>query len=384
MPASRADKLRRPVSPQRSSRRPTVVTVVGARPQFVKLAPLSRALRRHVREVLVHTGQHYDREMSDVFFSELALPAPDRHLGVGSGPHGAMTGRMLEALEAVLVEEAPALVVVLGDTNSTLAGALAAAKLGLPVAHVEAGLRSFDLRMPEEINRRLADHVSTLLFCPTPTAVRNLAREGIRRGVHRVGDVMADAVRAWRPRAQKRPWTIEGIAPGGYYLATVHRQENTDDPARLAAVLRALSSLRHPTVLPLHPRTARRLEAHGLKAGGLVRVLPPQPYLEMLRLQSGARAILTDSGGMQKEAYLLGTPCITLRETTEWVETLRGGANRLAGADPRRIARAVAAVERKRPRWDPRRTYGDGRTAERIATIVAAWLRARAGGRPLD
>jgi UDP-GlcNAc3NAcA epimerase len=312
---SRADKLRRPVTPHPSSRLPTVVTVVGARPQFVKLAPLSRALRRHVREVLVHTGQHYDREMSDAFFSELSLPAPDRHLGVGSGPHGAMTGRMLEALEAVLVEEAPALVVVLGDTNSTLAGALAAAKLGIPVAHVEAGLRSFDLRMPEEINRRVTDHVSDLLLCPTATAVRNLAHEGIRRGVHRVGDVMADAIRLYLPRARRRPRTID-LAPRSYYLATVHRQENADDPERLAALLRALSSLRHPTVLPLHPRTARRLEAHGLKAGGLVRLLPPQPYLEMLRLQAEARAVLTDSGGMQKEAYLLGTPCNTLRETT--------------------------------------------------------------------
>lgn len=354
-----------------------MVTVVGARPQFVKLAPLSRALRRHLREVLVHTGQHYDREMSDAFFSELSLPTPDRHLGVGSGPHGRMTGRMLEALEAVLVEEAPAMVVVLGDTNSTLAGALAAAKLGIPVAHVEAGLRSFDMTMPEEVNRRLVDHVSDLLFCPTSSAVRNLAREGIRRGVHRVGDVMADAVHAWRRRALRRPRAIEGIAPGAYYLATLHRQENADDPERLAGVLGALSALRYPTVLPLHPRTARRMEGLGLKAGGLVRLVPPQPYLEMLRLQSEARAVLTDSGGMQKEAYLLGTPCITLRETTEWVETLRGGANRLTGADPRLIARAVAAVERKRPHWDPRRTYGDGHAAERIARIITAALRPR-------
>jgi len=357
-------------------RRPTVVTVVGARPQFVKLAPLSRALRRHVREVLVHTGQHYDHEMSDAFFSELGLPAPDRHLGVGSGPHGAMTGRMLEALEAVCVEESPAMVVVVGDTNSTLAGALAAAKLGVPVAHVEAGLRSFDPQMPEEINRKLTDHLSALLLCPTPAAVRNLAREGIARGVHRVGDVMADALRTWRPRALRRPRVLEGIAPGAYYLATVHRQENTDDPERLGGVLRALSALKHPTLLPLHPRTAQRIRSQGLIAGGLVRLLPPQPYLEMLRLQAEARVVLTDSGGMQKEAYLLGTPCVTLRETTEWIETLRGGANRLAGADPRRIARAVAALERKRPRWDPRRTYGDGHAAERIAKLIAAAARA--------
>ena len=357
-------------------RRPVVLTVVGARPQFVKLAPLSRALRRRAREVLVHTGQHYDREMSDVFFSELALPEPDRHLGVGSGPHGAMTGRMLEALERVLEDVRPALVVVLGDTNSTVAGALAAAKLDIPVAHVEAGLRSFDRRMPEEINRRITDHVSTLLFCPTPTAVRNLKAEGISKGVHRVGDVMADCLRMFLPAARRRPRTI-AIEPGSYYLATLHRQENVDDPDRLAAVLEALAALVHPVLLPLHPRTVARLAATRLRPAATIRVLPPQPYLEMLRLQGEARAILTDSGGMQKEAYLLGTPCITLRDTTEWVETLRGGANRLTGADPRRIARAVAAVERKRPRWNPRRTYGAGDAAERIARIVAAAIRGR-------
>jgi len=356
--------------------RPTVLTVVGARPQFVKAAPLGRALRRRVREFLVHTGQHYDRDMSDSFFEDLGIAVPDRGLGLGSGPHGKMTGRMLAGLETVMAEVRPVMVIVVGDTNSTLAGALAAAKLGLPVAHVEAGLRSFDPRMPEEINRKVTDHLSDLLLCPTPTAVRNLAHEGIRRGVHRVGDVMADAIRLHLPRARRRPRTIE-LAPCSYYLATVHRQENADDPERLACLLGALSALRHPTVLPLHPRTAQRIEGLGLKAAGLVRLVPPQPYLEMLRLQAEARAVLTDSGGMQKEAYLLGTPCITLRETTEWVETLRGGANRLTGADPRRIARAVAAVERKRPRWDPRLTYGDGHAAERIATIIAAAVRSR-------
>lgn len=356
--------------------RPTVLTVVGARPQFVKAAPLCRALRRRVREFLVHTGQHYDREMSDSFFEDLGLPAPDRHLGVGSGPHGRMTSRMLVGLEEAMVEVRPAMVIVLGDTNSTLAGALAAAKLGLPIAHVEAGLRSFDMSMPEEVNRRVTDHVSDLHLCPTPAAVRNLAREGITRGVHRVGDVMADAVRLYLPQARRRPRTL-GVAPRGYYLATLHRQENVDDPGRLAEIFGALAALRHPVLLPLHPRTARRLQAQGLRPAGAVRLLPPQPYFEMLRLQSEARVVLTDSGGMQKEAYLLGTPCITLRETTEWVETLRGGANRLAGADGPRIARAVAAVERRRPRWDARRTYGDGRAAERIARIVAGTIAGR-------
>jgi UDP-GlcNAc3NAcA epimerase len=359
------------VSPRRPTRpRPTVLTVVGARPQFVKLAPLSRALRRRLREVLVHTGQHYDHDMSDAFFSELALPVPDRHLGIGSGAHGRMTGRMLESLEEVVREERPRLVVVLGDTNSTLAGALAAAKLGVPVAHVEAGLRSYDMGMPEEINRRLTDHVSELLFCPTATAVRNLAREGITRGVHRTGDVMADAVRSHLARARRRRRPLEGLVPRSYYLATVHRQENVDDPARLSALFEALAALPHPVVVPLHPRTRRRLEAARLRPRGAVRIVPPQPYLAMLRLQSEARAVLTDSGGVQKEAYLLGTPCVTLRERTEWVETLGGGANRLAGTDPDRIARAVAALERRRPRWDPRRTFGDGTAAERIARIV--------------
>jgi UDP-N-acetylglucosamine 2-epimerase len=262
------------------------------------------------------------------------------------------------------------MVIVLGDTNSTLAGALAAAKLGIALAHVEAGLRSFDMGMPEEINRRLTDHVSDLLFCPTATAVRNLAREGIKRGVHVVGDVMADSVRSFLPHAHRRPRVVD-LAPGSYYLATLHRQENVEDAARLAAVLGAMAALDHPVLLPLHPRTARRMESAGLTPGGALRVLPPQPYLEMLRLQQEARVVLTDSGGMQKEAYLLGTPCVTLRDTTEWVETLRSGANRLAGTDPGRIARAVKAIEARRPRWDARRVYGDGHAAERIAAIVA-------------
>jgi len=352
--------------------RPTVLTVVGARPQFVKLAPLSRALRPRLREVLVHTGQHYDREMSEAFFAELDLPAPDRHLGIGSGSHGRMTGRMLEALEEVVRAERPRMVVVLGDTNSTLAGALAAAKLGVPVAHVEAGLRSHDPAMPEEINRRLTDHVSSLLFCPTATAARNLRAEGIRRGVLRTGDVMADALRSFRPRARRARLPLDGLGPGTYYLATVHRQENVDDPERLAALFEALARLPHPAVVPLHPRTRHRLAAARLRPSGAVRLVPPQSYLSMLRLEQEARAVLTDSGGVQKEAYLLGTPCITLRETTEWVETLAGGANRLAGMDPAVIARAVAAIERRRPRWDPRRTFGDGRAAERIARAVLA------------
>ena len=353
---------------------PTVLTVVGARPQFIKVAPLSRALRRRVREVLVHTGQHYDRDMSQAFFDELGIPGPDRHLGIGSASHGAMTGRMLEALEAVMRETRPGLVVVLGDTNSTLAGALAAVKLQIPVAHVEAGLRSFDPAMPEEINRRLTDHVSRLLFCPTPTAVANLRAEGITRGVHRVGDVMMDAVRQNLARARRQARPAGAPAPRTYYLATLHRQENVDDPRRLTAILRALAALPHPAVLPVHPRTRKAIAALGLRAGGQLRLRGPATYLEMLVLEREARAVLTDSGGVQKEAFILGTPCVTLRDTTEWLETLESGANRLAGADPARIRRAVREIERARPRWRAGQVYGRGRAADSVARVVAGFL----------
>ena len=351
--------------------------MVGARPQFVKLGPLSRALRRHAEEVVVHTGQHYDREMSEAFFDELSLPRPDRHLGIRSGPHGRMTGRMIEALEQVIVETAPALVVVLGDTNSTLAGALAAAKLGVPVAHVEAGLRSFDPRMPEEINRRLTDHASRLLFCPTPAAVANLRAEGIRRGVHRSGDVTMDAVRENLARALGGPRHPAADAPGQYYLATVHRQQNVEDGRRLPDILSALQSLPLPTVFPAHPRTRRRLAELGLAADGRVRLIPPQPYLGMLRLVKEASAVLTDSGGLQKEAFILGTPCVTLRDSTEWTETVESGANQLAGTDPRRIQAAVRRLQRLRPRWRASRFYGDGRAAERIAEVIRRFLAGR-------
>jgi UDP-N-acetylglucosamine 2-epimerase len=355
--------------------RPTVLTVVGARPQFVKAAPLSRALRRHLREVLVHTGQHYDYEMSASFFEQLELPEPDRHLGIGSGRHGAMTGRMLEALEAAIGEEHPDAVLVYGDTNSTLAGALAAAKMHVPIIHVEAGLRSFDRRMPEEVNRRLTDHVSSLLFCPTTAAVQNLRREGIRRGVHNAGDVMMDAVLDNLARARKKAKPEVALPPRTYYLATVHRQENVDDDARLRAILGELARLPLPTLVPLHPRTRKRLEALGLSAQGLVRFLRPAPYLEMLLLTSGARAVLTDSGGLQKEAFILGTPCLTLRDTTEWVETVAAGANRLVGASPAKIRAAIRDLDRGRRMPSARRAYGDGRAAPKIAALIERWLR---------
>jgi UDP-N-acetylglucosamine 2-epimerase len=330
-----------------------------------------------VREVIVHTGQHYDRAMSDAFFEELSLPRPDRHLGIGSGSHGRMTGRMLEALEGVIEEIAPALVIVVGDTNSTLAGALAAAKMGVPVAHVEAGLRSFDPRMPEEINRRLADHVSSLLFCPTPAAVAQLKAEGIRRGVHRTGDVTMDAVRGNLARALAGPRHPAAGPSGEYYLATVHRQENVDDAGRLSGILEALEALPFPAVFPVHPRTRARLAALGLGSSRRVRLIAPQPYLGMLRLVKEASAVLTDSGGLQKEAFILGTPCVTLRDSTEWVETVESGANEVAGTDPRKIRSAVRRLRRRRPRWKAARVYGDGRAAERIAEIIRRFLARR-------
>jgi len=342
-----------------------IVSIVGARPQFIKAWPVSRALHQagHT-ELLVHTGQHYDDTMSRVFFEELGLPEPHINLGIGSGPHGQQTGRMLEALEGVLSNQRPDWVLVYGDTNSTLAGALAAAKLHLPLAHVEAGLRSFNRRMPEEINRVLTDHCADLLFCPTPTAVENLAREGITRGVHLVGDVMHEALLEARQTASERSRILERLElkPRHYFLATVHRAENTDDPSQLAEILQALTDLARqgPVIFPVHPRTRAALARLGWNtaphsastAPGFpavlrpvpevdLRLLPPLGYLDMLRLADCARLILTDSGGLQKEAWWLGVPCVTLREETEWVETLDSGANLLAGTNPARIRAAV-------------------------------------------
>jgi len=360
-------------SPQRRAGK-TVLTVVGARPQFVKAAPVSRALRRRMREVLVHTGQHYDHEMSASFFEQLDIPAPDRDLGIGSGSHGAMTGRMMEALEAVMVETRPDLVMVYGDTNSTLAGALAAAKLHIPVAHVEAGLRSFDMRMPEEVNRRVTDHVSSLLLCPTTAAVKNLRREGITRGVVNAGDVMMDAVLENLARARRSAKPEVVLPPRGFFVATLHRQENVDDDRRLRDILETLAGLPLPVLMPLHPRTRKRAEALGLSPHGSLRFLRPAPYLEMLLLTGDARAVLTDSGGLQKEAFILGTPCVTMRGSTEWVETVRAGANRLVGASPAKIRAAVRALPSRMPTSAARRLYGGGRAAAKIASVIERWL----------
>lgn len=336
-----------------------IASIVGARPQFIKAAPFHAALTRlrpDATEVLIHTGQHYDFEMSQIFFDGLELPEPDHHLGVGSGSHGEQTGEMLRRLEPVLIDESPDVVVVHGDTNSTLAGALVAAKLQLPVAHVEAGLRSFRLSMPEEVNRVLADHVSTHLFCPTNTAVENLSREGITQGVVLCGDVMRDVLELSRPTAAARSSLLEelGIEPGRYALATVHRSENTDDPERLTAVTAGLSlvAIKMPVVMPLHPRTRRAL---GDSTVDGVKVIAPLGYADMLCLTERARVIVTDSGGLQKEAYWLGVPCVTPRAETEWVETLRDDWNVLVDADPELIAKAAC---RDRPGVAPDDSFG--------------------------
>lgn len=344
-----------------------IVTVVGARPQFVKAAPVSQQVRKAHTEVLLHTGQHYDYLMSEVFFRELGIPAPDYNLGVGSGGHGQQTGEMLARIEEVLLRERPAGVLVYGDTNSTLAGALAAAKLHIPVAHVEAGLRSFNREMPEEINRVLSDHISDLLFCPTATAAANLAREGIAAGVHQVGDVMYDAVRQGLAAATRQVLERLGLAPRGYLLATIHRPSNTDDPAVLAEIVGALGDTGETVVLPAHPRTQKALRAAGVVPAANVRLTEPVSYLDMLALERDARMVLTDSGGVQKEAYWLGVPCVTLRGETEWVETVEAGWNLLVGNDRARI---VAAVHGFRPAGERPPVFGDGHASERIAELL--------------
>ena len=345
-----------------------VVTIVGARPQFVKAAVLSPVLRREHTEVLVHTGQHYDPVLSDVFFGELDLPRPDYHLGVGSGPHGRQTGQTLERLEPVLQKEAPDWVIIFGDANSTLAGALCASKRHLPLAHVEAGLRSFDQSMPEEINRIVADHTSNVLFAPTQNAMDILAREGLAERAHLTGDIMYDSL-LQRISGAEQTHVIErlGLRPQGYALATVHRAANTDDIDALGRILDALALLEQPVVFPMHPRARLALASSDLETGSNVRVLEPLGYLEMLELQRNANLILTDSGGVQKEAFFLAIPCVTLRDTTEWPETLADDWNVLAGSDPSRI---VTAARRPKPKASPPKVFGDGHSAERMVRLL--------------
>jgi UDP-N-acetylglucosamine 2-epimerase len=411
-----------------------LLSVVGARPQFIKAAVLSRALRQRWHEVLVHTGQHYDDLMSDVFFRELGLPQPDVNLGVGSASHAVQTARMLEGLEVVYERERPDLVIVYGDTNSTLAGALGAAKLRIPVAHVEAGFRTYERDLPEEINRVLTDHVAAYLFCATEGAVKALSREGITANAHFTGDLMYDSLLAALPQAQsieaevlmrhgvmatdspspetpalsdETPATsslsLEGegrgegdfrsspssflrgteSAPGRdilsspkasvegspqpYYLATIHRAATTDDPATLARVLDAFSGLDLPVILPLHPRTAAAMRRAGLETPANVRAVEPVGYFEMLALERNARAILTDSGGVRREAYWLSVPCVTLRAESEWPETVQTGWDALAGTEPKAI---VEAARRPRPETPPPPLFGDGHAAAKIVEIL--------------
>lgn len=357
-----------------------VLTVIGNRPQFIKAAAVSPALRRDHDEILVHTGQHFDDRLSAVFFAELGLPAPDRELGISLGSSTSQTSRMLAALEPVLDELVPDVVLVYGDTNSTLAGALAGAQAGVPVAHVEAGMRSFDRSMPEELNRVLTDHASSLLLCSTEVAVANLRREDVAGRVELIGDVMVDVALRVQPRARERTDLLRarGLEPGGYVLATAHRAGNVDDPTRLerlVALLERVAATGRPVLLALHPRTERRLREVGLhdrlaSAPG-VTVTEPLGYLELTALLCGARALLTDSGGLQKEAFLASVPCVTLRASTEWTETVDSGWNVLVDLD---AERALAALERRAPAAAPDTSvYGDGRAGERVVGALSDW-----------
>ncbi len=372
-----------------------LMQVVGARPQFVKLAPVCRAIEAArtrgaaIENLIVHTGQHYDPSMSDVFFKELDLPRADLHLGVGSGSHGQQTGRMLEKLEFAFLERRPDLVLTYGDTNSTLAATLAAAKLHLPLAHVEAGLRSFNRRMPEETNRIVADHLSELLFAPTPESMRNLANEGLGARALQVGDVMLEAIRTYTPIAQSISQVLEklGLKKGDYLVATLHRAENT--PAeRLKPLLGALGRIgtkNRPIVLPMHPRTSKSILDAGLvlpERGGL-RTIEPQGYLDMICLVANCRIVLTDSGGLQKEAFFLGRPCVTLREETEWVETAESGGNLIAGTDAGKIVDAVSQWDAILARGEPdfsnavRNAFGDGTASAQIVARILDFLSGR-------
>ena len=348
-----------------------IVSIIGARPQFIKCAPLSRAIRREHEEILVHTGQHYDSGMSDVFFDELNIPKPDYNLGIGSGTHGEQTALMLIEIEKVLLKEKPGLVLVYGDTNSTLAGALAASKLHIKVAHVEAGLRSFDRSMPEEINRVMTDHISNLMFCPTETAVKNLKNEGITDGVYNVGDVMLDALENNRKVAEEKSTILDdlGLPTKGFMVATVHRPSNTDSKENLSAIVKAFCTTSETIVFPVHPRTEKYLKEYGLwdELCQHVKIIPPVGYLDMLNLMANSNKILTDSGGIQKEAYMLSVPCVTMRENTEWVETVEDGWNVLVGADYEEIVDAIEGFEGAGERNN---VFGRGDASEKILELI--------------
>lgn len=349
-----------------------IVSVVGARPQFIKATLLSRILRERHEERLVHTGQHYDVQMSGVFFQELNLPEPDVNLGIGGLSNVEQVGQMLLGLQPLIEECRPDWILVYGDTNSTLAGALAGRLLNVRVAHVEAGLRSYNAAMPEETNRVLTDHVSSALFCPTSLAVANLEREGIGNNVFLVGDVMIDVLLKFRDRAGQSALETYALTPRGYYLATIHRASNTDNPAALASIMAGFARLPEmPILVPAHPRLRKALETAELRPSENVRLIDPVGYVDMVGLTGSARIVLTDSGGLQKEAYALGVPCLTLREETEWVETVESGWNQLVGADSDRIEAGVQRALASSPAEHPD-LYGDGRASERIAEILTS------------
>ncbi|WP_061007840.1 UDP-N-acetylglucosamine 2-epimerase (non-hydrolyzing) [Vibrio sp. CUB2] len=358
-----------------------IVTVVGARPQFVKAAAVSRAIVEHnninptkkITEIIIHTGQHYDVNMSDIFFDEMEIPKPDYSLGVGGGTHGAMTGRQLEKIEAVLMEERPDYILVYGDTNSTLAGALAAAKMHIPVAHVEAGLRSFNMKMPEEVNRILTDQVSDLLFCPTDTALANLDREGFSDKackIEKVGDVMLDAAFYYKPKA-RRPTQLSNINKP-FALMTIHRAENTDDPVKLTELVSAVNEVseQFEIICPIHPRTKKAIETLGLEIKA--HIIEPVGYFEMLWLITNCEFIMTDSGGLQKEAYFFRKPCLTLRDQTEWVELVEAGVNKLVRIDRREIIQNIQGMCNFDPNlFEVSALYGDGKAGSKIIEIIS-------------
>lgn len=346
-----------------------ILTVIGARPQFIKAAAVSQKLRKNHEEILVHTGQHYDDSMSKIFFDELSIAFPNYNLGVGSGDHGYQTGTMLIKIEEILKKEKPDCLLVYGDTNSTLAGALAASKLLIPVVHVEAGLRSFNKAMPEEQNRILTDHISKYLFAPTKTAVDNLKNEGIKENVYNVGDVMYDAILHFKGIAEKKSDILNKLEleNGKYILSTIHRAENTNDRNRLKNIVEAINSVKEKIVIPIHPRTKKYLNEYGLNFGNNVKAVEPLGYLDMVMLTSHSDKIMTDSGGVQKEAFFLGKPCITLRDETEWVETVQNGWNVLVGADTQKI---IKEIESFSPREERRNYFGIGNAADNIISIL--------------
>ncbi len=351
-----------------------IVSIVGARPQFIKCAPLSKELRHHHEEIIIHTGQHYDYEMSKVFFDELKIPEPDYNLNVGSGSQGHQTGAMLAAIEDVLLREEPQMIVVFGDTNSTIAGALAASKLSIPISHVEAGLRSYDRTMPEEINRVLTDHISNILFAPTESAVANLENEGIRKGVHHVGDIMVDSLSSVVEVARSKSTILQrlGIEKHAYFVLTMHRAGNTDDPAKLGKVLNAIRRSGMPTIFPVHPRTRKLLNNPSLEMPANLLPIEPLGYMDMIALISNAQGVLTDSGGVQKESFILGTRCATLRENTEWLETFAEGRNRLVGLDEELIVAAL--MEPPFESAPSSFSFGSNGVSARISQIIESFV----------